>query len=759
MEKDRKKQLKCFKYFQIQWLIPVFIIGLELLFHVEIYGHFDFNMVHAILFSLPFSFLALLVGSTGSRIWNGIARCIMLLAAVVYFTAQIIYYQVFGNFLSLKSIFNGAGQAVDFSSTIWEAFLEHALVIGVAVLCYIGHVVLEINFYKKENRELGENVRDTDKTEVIDNDGNADVFGAVIAKAENKRSKYEKIGENKYSKKLTLVKTGIYLMLIFVIPFLGTMVLMAEGTGISSAYVIKTRFHRTEQSMYRLGLMETLAKDLEEKFCDMAGITESQWNAGYLWIEKHLFKENVDKIETAVVWKERDTDGTDSAGRKNVETGEKSSDGNGSDKKTEKTKVLYHKWDIDFDALKKNTTDMELQEMHTYFAGVEPTAENIYTGLFEGYNLIYITAESFSDVVIDEERTPVLYRMWQEGFQFQNFYTPSWYLSTIDGEYVNCLGQIPVDGDWSMEHSAGNALPMALGNQLAGKGYTCNAYHNHDSYYYDRTKTHPKLGYTFKAVGAGLTFESMYPESDLELMEITCDEYLNKSPFHTYYVTMSGHLPYTYGYNSMAVKNRQLVEDMGLSENAACYLAANTELEYGVKYLIEKLEQAGQLSHTLFVIAPDHYPYGLKKGAYDELHGQAVEEDAFEIYRNTCLIWSASMKETEGIEFPVKVEKYGSNLDLLPTISNLMGLSYDSRLLAGRDLLSEDMGLVMFKDHSFLTDKVRYNAMTGEAVWAQGVKEDPAYLEKCMQEVQDRFYYSAQILGKDYMSVIKEQKN
>ena len=135
MEKDRKKELKCFKYFQIQWLIPVFVIGLELLFHVEIYGHFDFNMVHAILFSLPFSFLALLVGSTDSRIWNGIARCIMLLAAVVYFTAQIIYYQVFGNFLSLKSIFNGAGQAVDFGSTIWEAFLEHALVISVAVFC------------------------------------------------------------------------------------------------------------------------------------------------------------------------------------------------------------------------------------------------------------------------------------------------------------------------------------------------------------------------------------------------------------------------------------------------------------------------------------------------------------------------------------------------------------------------------------------------------------------------------------------------
>lgn len=759
MEKDRKKGLKCFECFQIQWLIPVFVIGLELLFHVEIYGHFDFNMVHAILFSLPFSFFALLVGSTSSRIWNGIARCIMLLAAVVYFTAQIIYYQVFGNFLSLKSIFNGAGQAVDFGSTIWEAFLEHASVIVVTVVCYTGYVVSEVIFYKRENRESVENTGDAGKTEDVDKLGNAETSGMLKLNEKRKEGTDKKTKEKLCVNKPLLVKIGIYLMILFCIPFLGTMILMAEGTGISSAYEVKTRFHRTEQSMYRLGLMETLAKDLEEKFCDMAGITEGQWNAGYLWIEEHFFKKNVDKIETADVWKEGNTDGTGSAGGKNIETGEKSPNGNGNEEKKDKTKVLYHKWDIDFDTLKKSTTDKELQEMHTYFAGVEPTAENIYTGLFAGYNLIYITAESFSDVAIDKERTPTLYRMWQEGFQFQNFYTPSWYLSTIDGEYVNCLGQIPVDGDWSLEHSAENALPMALGNQLVKKGYTCNAYHNHDSYYYDRTKTHPQLGYTFKAVGAGLTFESMYPESDLELMEITCDEYLNKAPFHTYYVTMSGHLPYTYGYNSMAVKNRQLVEDMGLTENAACYLAANTELEYGVEYLVEKLDQAGQLTHTLFVIAPDHYPYGLKKGAYDELHGQEVEEDAFEIYRNTCLIWSASMKETEGITFPVKVDKYGSNLDLLPTISNLMGLSYDSRLLAGRDLLSEDMGLVMLKDHSFLTDKVRYNAMTGEAFWTKGVKEDPAYLERCMQTVQDRFYYSAQILSKDYMRVVKEQEN
>ena len=115
------------------------------------------------------------------------------------------------------------------------------------------------------------------------------------------------------------------------------------------------------------------------------------------------------------------------------------------------------------------------------------------------------------------------------------------------------------------------------------------------------------------------------------------------------------------------------------------------------------------------------------------------------------------MKKMKDVEFPVKVEKYGSNLDLLPTISNLMGLSYDSRLLAGRDMLSEEEGIVLFKDYSFLTEKVRYNATTGEVLWAEGVTEDSIYLEACMELVQKRFYYSAKVLELDYYNQISDK--
>ncbi len=677
----------------VQCLFLLVVAMVEILFHVHMYGKLDEHMLWAVLFSVPFVAFVSGMTSTKNEKWNVGMRCVMLFVVVLYYTVQLVYHQVFGNFLSLKSIFNGAQQAMDFGSTIWEALGYEARAIGMAVVLWILYVVAEMFLIKKRQT------------------------------------------------KVSWKRMGACFVVALVLPVLLTVVLMLQEIGVGTTYEVKIGFHRTEQSMYRLGLLQTLKKDFTENICDEIGITEKQLNMGYLWIEHIFFDGNVDKLE------------------KDGEEGSKSDILlDGADTTVESTVEVqkYHTWAVDFDALIANAKNEDIKDVHTYFSQQEPTAENDYTGLFEGYNLIYITAESFSDVVIDKERTPILYRMQQEGFQFRNFYTPSWYLSTIDGEYVNLLGQIPVENDWSLQHSAENEIPIALGNQLAEQGYACNAYHNHDSYYYDRTITHPKLGYSFKAVGAGLAFESMYPESDLELMEITVDEYINQdAPFHTYYMTMSGHLPYTYAYNSMAVKNQEVVADEAWSENAACYLAANTELEYAVAYLVEQLEAKGKLDNTLFVIVPDHYPYGLKKGAYDELQGKEVENDDFEIYRNTCLIWSASMKDMEEISFPVQVDKYCSNLDVLPTISNLMGLSFDSRLFAGRDMLSAENGVVMFKDHSFLTDKVRYNAITDETIWTEGVTEDNIYLESCMELVQNRFYYSAKVLELDYYNLIK----
>ena len=407
----------------------------------------------------------------------------------------------------------------------------------------------------------------------------------------------------------------------------------------------------------------------------------------------------------------------------------------------------YNVLDINFQALAEEEEDPILKAMHEYFGSREPTAKNEYTGLFAGKNLVFLTAEGFSPYAVDEQLTPTLYKLANSGFVFENFYTPLWWVSTSDGEYVNTQSLIPKAGVWSMYTSGSNELPLTLGNQFSRLGYTTRAYHNHYFDYYGRDVSHPNLGYTYTGRGNGLDMEDTWPESDLEMMEETVADYLNDAPFHVYYMTVSGHLNYTFESNDMAARHWSAVAGVHASEEVKAYLACNTELDLALEYLLEQLEQAGQLENTVICLAADHYPYGLDKEFIDEMAGHEVEED-FELYRSTLILWSGDMEE------PVVVEKPASNLDILPTLSNLFGLAYDSRLMMGRDILSDSEGLVVFSNHSFITEYGRFNARTDLFTPDEGVTVEEGYAQEMMEAVNDMFTYSAAVLDNDYYSTL-----
>ncbi|ODU56765.1 MAG: hypothetical protein ABT01_03220 [Clostridium sp. SCN 57-10] len=99
---------------------------------------------------------------------------------------------------------------------------------------------------------------------------------------------------------------------------------------------------------------------------------------------------------------------------------------------------------IDFEALAAQAEDgSTLQQMHQYFSGVAPTYQNDHSGIWQGKNLVWIVAESFSPWFISPELTPTLYQLSTEGYQFKNFYVPLWGLSTSDGEYATLTGLFP----------------------------------------------------------------------------------------------------------------------------------------------------------------------------------------------------------------------------------------------------------------------------------------------------------------------------
>lgn len=413
---------------------------------------------------------------------------------------------------------------------------------------------------------------------------------------------------------------------------------------------------------------------------------------------------------------------------------------------------------IDFEKLTQLSDTKDVQKLTEYIQTLEPTGKNEYTGMFEGYNLIYLTAEGFCSYAVDEELTPTLYKLTHSGFVADNYYVPLWQTSTSDGEYVNLTGLIP-DQQFSMKRSAVNDQPFSLASYFAREGVTSYAYHNNTLSYYDRHLSHPNLGYIFKASKLGeLTEEEWgdyifpmegandWPSSDLNMMKATIPEYINQERFHVYYMTVSGHMNYNFTGNQMSRKHKAAVENLPYSEEGRAYIACNIELDKALEYLIDELEKAGKLDKTVICLSADHYPYAMDINNLEELAGKPLE-GTLDIYRNSLILWNSKMET-------VKIEKACSALDLMPTLLNLFGFSYDSRLFAGRDMLSDSPAMVVFSDRSFITDQISYYKKDRSVTQLTDEVTDEEYLEAMRTVVKNMNNFSARILNNNYYHYI-----
>ena len=408
---------------------------------------------------------------------------------------------------------------------------------------------------------------------------------------------------------------------------------------------------------------------------------------------------------------------------------------------------------IDFDALMESADTKAIKAIDQWAASRTPTKQNQYTGMFEGKNLIFITAEAFWKYAVDPELTPTLYKLANEGFVFENFYNPLWWHSTIDGEYCHCTGLIPSNQVFAFRTSAQNSMPFCMGNMLRAEGYTTRAYHNNTYDYYDRDQSHPNMGYDYYAVGQGLEIKNTWPQSDLEMMEKTIPQALaEEGPFHNYYMTVSGHMNYSFIGNMMSYKHMDEVAHLDMSEEARAYLACNMEFDRAMEYVLEQLEAAGELENTVICISGDHYPYGMDPATWNELSGMEMDT-AFEIFRSTLILWSGDMEE------PIHIEKACASMDVLPTLLNLFGLEYDSRLLAGQDILSDAPGLVALSNRSYITDYGRYNAKTDTFTPNEGITVSDGYASNIYQQVSALFKHSGNILLNDYYGSIEKRMN
>jgi len=406
----------------------------------------------------------------------------------------------------------------------------------------------------------------------------------------------------------------------------------------------------------------------------------------------------------------------------------------------------YNVFEIDFDSLINSTKDKKVLSMHKYFKNVEPTEKNKYSGLFKGKNIVFITAEALDPIALDPDLTPTLYKMANNSFVFTNYYQPLFPVSTTDGEYMNLTGLIPKEGVWSFYKSSKISMPFGFGTKFKNAGYISYAYHDHNYKYYDRHLSHPNLGFTYMACGNGLQKKmncSHWPNSDKEMMDATIDMYLNKDkPFATYYMTVSGHLNYNFYGNNMAYRNKAAVSKLKYSDAVKAYIATHIELDKAMNKLLSELEKAGVIDDTLIIMACDHYPYGLTTTELNEV-SKTNRKDKFENYHSTLIMYNPSIEKTI-------INKVVAGIDLLPTIYNLYGIDYDSRLFMGKDIFSDTEGLAILSDRSWVSDKGTYNSVSKK--FTKKVDEDvpQEYIDKMNQIVNQKFTMSALILDYNY---------
>ena len=422
---------------------------------------------------------------------------------------------------------------------------------------------------------------------------------------------------------------------------------------------------------------------------------------------------------------------------------------NNEEEKVPEVKIEYNTTDIDFDKLINNETDDKIKSMHVYFKNTDPSNKNEYTGMFKDKNLIFITAEAFDTIAIDEKLTPTLYKIANNSFIFKNYYQPLYPVSTSDGEYMNLNSLIPKEGVWSFKQTSKISMPYGIGNMFNKEGYVSYGFHNHNYNYYDRQKSHKNIGLKYYGCGNGLEKKmncKHWPNSDKEMIDATTSYYIDNDKFMTYYMTVSGHLNYNFSGNNMAYRNKNKVKNLKYSTAIKAYLATQIELDKSIEKLLQVLEEKGKLNDTLIVIAPDHYPYGLTIKQINEI-STIDRNDKFEKFHTTLIMYNPNIEKTD-------VDKVISSLDILPTIYNLYGLTFDSRLLMGRDIFSNNEHIVILSDRSWITDKGKYNSVTKEFTSTTNEEIEKDYIDRINMIVNQKYGMSSLIIDNNYYKKI-----
>ncbi len=375
--------------------------------------------------------------------------------------------------------------------------------------------------------------------------------------------------------------------------------------------------------------------------------------------------------------------------------------------------------------------------LDAYFDKQEDHETNVFSNLFNNKNFILIMAESLDTFAINEDLTPNLFRLREESTHFTNFYSPLYYRSTADSEFMVQTSMYPDKTvTLSMEAYQNNTYPYTLPKLFSQEGYSTYSFHNYTDYFYPRAEFHTEaLGYDayYGAYELGMVSQEYNEnalifnhdwQSDLELMEksLDCSTYLadanctnileSGNKFFINYLTVSGHFRYSEDHeiatlNASLVRQYEIDKGIELPNEIFYYLAANIELDKAIGYLLDELERTNHSDDTVIMIFGDHYAYGIDEETIWEYDDIKVDGNAMDIHNVPMII------HAEGILENTTITNYMSTIDVMPTVANLFGLNLDCYSnLFGNDALVDEDNIVRFADMSYVSKYYSYDSLS-----------------------------------------------
>lgn len=380
---------------------------------------------------------------------------------------------------------------------------------------------------------------------------------------------------------------------------------------------------------------------------------------------------------------------------------------------TDNTRIMD---DTAWITLQNETKNNNHKTLNSYFMNREITDKNEYTGLFEGKNLIVIMMESVNEIFINPEYYPTFYKMYTEGFSWENNYSPRNSCATGNNEMSGMVSLFSINRICTANQYKSNKYEESIFGLFNKAGYKTSSYHNYDETYYYRSTIHKNMGSgAFYGVrDLKIPYSSEYKEwpSDIELMEKSMTHIDTTQPFMAWMTTVTSHQPY-YVSSEYGDKHLSLFKNTKYSTATKRYMSKLKELDLALARLLELLEEKGVLEDTVIVMYGDHYPYGLKDNDVASALPNALERNNIE--QTPFVIYNSAV---EGKHFT----EYTSYLNILPTVANLFNLDYDPRLYVGEDILASDYATsyknrVIFADGSWENETAYYNATTGKITY------------------------------------------